>query len=151
MNKDSYTITQINGIGFIVREQEWTDYEKNFNLDQFEAFYFCDKQETKEMSYLFYQIFVCEKSSLIWNEMYLSKPEEISIFRNETSLRALYHPYYEPLISFTKDYFQLNEYKECSYWSILTSFDIGKYNKNTNIEKNEFKNFDEFTNYFGYQ
>jgi hypothetical protein len=151
MTHDIYTITQINGVGFIVQEKEWEDYQKYFCPETYEAFFICDKEETQEMGYLFYQIFVCEKTSLIFNEMYLSKPEDIYLLRNETSVRAMIHPYFEPLIDKTINRFQLNEYKECSYWSLLTSFGVGRFRTHSNFERKQFSNFDDFRKYFEYE
>jgi hypothetical protein len=139
-----YTVSQINGLGFIIYENEWEDFQKYFDSNNYECFMFCDKEETQEQSFLVYYYFICEKASLIFNQMYLSQPDNPTIYNNDTSVSSMDDPVFKERIEEIISHYHLDQYKQCGYWSVLTSFGIGR------IGKNQMNGLDDLRQHYGY-
>lgn len=145
-----YTITQINGIGFIVQESEWEDFQPYFDSNNYEAFMFCEKEELQEQSFLVYYYFICEKASLIFNQLHLVGNQS-NLFDNDTSIRCMDDYRFKENIEETKRIFHLNGYRQCGYWSILTSFAVARMSNSTNsLIDPIIHSMDEFRDHYGY-
>ncbi len=139
-----YTISQINGLGFILYGNEWEDYQSYFDSNNYECFMFCDKEETQEQSFLVYYYFICDKASLIFNQIHLTQPDNLSLFENDTNVHCNDDPVYQHRIDEMSERFHLDKYKQCGNWNVLTSFGVGR------IGKNQINGLEDFRQYYGY-